>query len=98
MISSVKTSDISSSDRSYLQDVPLHGHVELGEVDAHVHGGRVVLGLVGGGGGGVYLLLVPEVHLPGQNGELLELSFTVELQMFAKILQSQRRLLVESTY
>ena len=71
MISSVKT--------TYLQDVPLHGHVELGQVDADVHGGRVVLGLVGGGGGGVYLLLVSEVHLLGQNGELSELSFTVEL-------------------
>ena len=71
MISSVKT--------TYLQDIPLHGHVELRQVDANVHGGRVVLGLVGGGGGGVYLLLVPEVHLLGQNGELLELSFTVEL-------------------
>ena len=46
-----------------LQYVPLHGHVELSQVDTDVHRGAVLRGFVGRHRGGADLLLVPEVNL-----------------------------------
>ena len=46
-----------------LQDVPLHGHVELSQVDTDVHRGAVLRGFVGRHRGGADLFLVPEVNL-----------------------------------
>ena len=50
---------------AYLKDIPLHGHVELGQVDPDVNDGRWELVRLGVGEGHLVSLLVfvPQINL-----------------------------------